>query len=228
MPRVIAQNEWLIAIDKPAGLIVHSDGRTEEPSLAEWIAEHFPALCGVGGFWVSPQGERIALNGLVHRLDRSTSGVVLAAKTSESFTYLKNEFKARRVQKTYVALLGGILAEESGTTVAEIMRSSEKPKRWYARPCEASDPRAAITDWRVLKRGSSMTLVEAYPKTGRTHQIRVHFSSIGHPLVGDYLYGGDVQTRTMPALHACKVSLVLPDGTVGEYVSPTPQYFFNI
>lgn len=229
-PQIIAENEWLLAIDKPAGLIVHSDGRTAEPSLAEWIGENFPALQGVGGAWISPQGETVPLNGLVHRLDRSTSGVVIAAKNDTVFAYLRDEFKRKNVEKKYLAFVYGVISADSGTVIAEIARTSEIPKRWYAHPCEISDPRAAVTDWRVIKRLEGATLLEVSPKTGRTHQIRVHLASIGYPIVADHLYAPEhapILGFTRPALHARMIALTLPDGSRKEFIAPEPADFLN-
>ncbi len=225
MPRVIDENEWLLAVDKPAGLITHSDGRTIEPSLSEWLGEKFPNLQGVGGAWVSPQGEEIALNGIVHRLDRTTSGVILVAKSTEAFAYLREKFKERQIDKKYIALLSGAPEEVSGKIVAEIVRTKDSPRRWRARVCSVDDPRAAITEWRLLEARGTCALVEIHPKTGRTHQIRVHFSSIGYPLLGDALYGGDMSRYQTPALHALSVSLALPDGSSALYRADAPAYF---
>lgn len=230
MPRLIEENEWLIAIDKPAGLIVHSDGRTIEPSLADWIGENYPALRGIGGGWASPQDEKIALNGIVHRLDRGTSGVIIAAKTEKMFEYLKKEFKERRVEKKYLALVYGTFEEVEGTIIAEIMRSKVPPKRWYSRQCEIDDPRAAITEWRVLESKDDVSLLELSPKTGRTHQIRVHLVSIGHAIVADHLYAVDREAIlgfTRPALHAKSISLTLPSGTRVTYEAPMPEDFLR-
>jgi 23S rRNA pseudouridine1911/1915/1917 synthase len=224
--RIIEENELLIAIDKPAGLIVHRDGRTYEPSLAEWIGEKFPKLRGIGE-WISPQGEHIALNGLVHRLDRTTSGVVLAAKTQDMFDYLKQEFKERRVEKKYLAWVYGKMSDE-GTICAEIMRSTTTPKRWYAEARESTNPRVAITSWRVVESLDDATLLEVIPKTGRTHQIRVHLASIDHPIVGDHLYASDfapILGFTRPALHAASISLILP--YPATYEAQLPQDFVN-
>lgn len=233
MSRVIAENEYLVALDKPAGLIVHSDGRTIEPSVAEWLAAQYPALQKVGEPWVSPQGESVRICGLIHRLDRSTSGVLVAAKTQAVFDHLRAEFKARRVEKSYRALVYGHLADDSGRIVAEIARSATPPKHWYAKPCDATHIRAAITEWRVIARGTSAdgvpyTYLDIHPQTGRTHQIRVHLASIGHPIVGDYLYAPDrapILGFRRPALHAHSIAFALPDGERATYEAPVPEDF---
>lgn len=231
--RVIAETDELLAFDKPAGLIVHSDGRTQEPSLAEWIAERYPALAGVGEPWVSPQGEVVHVNGLAHRLDRATSGVIIAAKNDAAFKLLRQEFKERRVEKGYRAFVYGHSIADSGRIVAEIARSNESPKKWYARPTTADDKRAAITEWLVLDRlddpktGESASLLNLRPLTGRTHQIRVHLASVGHPVIGDHLYAGGRPVLlgfTRPALHAHSISFEM-NGKRRDFVAPLPDDF---
>lgn len=221
-PVIVAETPHLLVLAKPAGLITHRDGRNEESSLSEWVGERYPALRGVGGAWVSPQGEEIALNGVVHRLDKQTSGVVLVAKDEETFSLLKQEFKARRVKKTYLAYVHGH-TEGHGEIVAEIARSTGAPKRWFAKPCTKEHSRAAITEWKLVRHLSGeenepVSLLEMQPKTGRTHQIRVHLASIGHPIIGDSLYG---EGRRVPlgftrlALHALRIEFSLR----GEHLS---------
>ena len=244
VPSIIFDSDDLLAIDKPAGLIVHSDGRTEEPSVAEWVLEKYPALKDVGEPWTSPQGEVIPLPGIVHRLDRTTSGAMLIAKTSEMYRYLKEEFKARRIQKTYLAWAYGHPKEKEGTVVAEIVRTSEIPKRWAARPTTNDDKRAAclrrqaITKWKVLKQTDDASLLEIKPETGRTHQIRVHLASIGHPIVADHMYAADrasseealrLAGRTClgfmrPALHASSITLEIK-GKRQTFTAPLPNDF---
>jgi 23S rRNA pseudouridine1911/1915/1917 synthase len=231
MPQIVAETDELLAIDKPAGLITHGDGRTEEPSLALWLIARYPLLEGVGEPWVSPQGERISVAGLVHRLDRTTSGIMLAAKTPAMYEYLKGEFKARRVEKTYRAYVLGKMEGEEGTIVAEIKRTSERPRRWYAAPSAPSDKRAAVTAWRVLdeleKDGVPISSLELHPQTGRTHQLRVHLASIGHPILGDHLYASESAPRlgfSRPALHAHAISVMLA-GTRTTFAAPLPADF---
>ena len=226
MPTVIAETDDVLVIDKPAGLIVHSDGRTIEPSVADWVLENYPTLRDVGEPWISPQGETIALPGIVHRLDRGTSGVMLIAKTNEVYAYLKNEFKERRVEKTYLAYVYGEMEAEEGRIVAEIARTTTPPKRWYAKPREESDVRAAITDWKLLKKLEDASYIEVHPKTGRTHQIRVHLASIGHSIVGDPLYALDHPPAPRMYLHASSITLTLPGGKKPTFTALLPQDFF--
>jgi len=121
-PNVLYEDDDVVVIDKPAGLIVHSDGRTEEPSVAEWAARAYPAMTDVGESWTSPQGEVVPRPGIVHRLDRSTSGVMVLAKTAEAHAFLKAEFQDRRAKKEYRAFVYGRPRESRGTIEAEIVR----------------------------------------------------------------------------------------------------------
>jgi 23S rRNA pseudouridine1911/1915/1917 synthase len=233
MIRVIAEGAAWIALDKPAGMIAHRDGRNTEPSVSEWLHDEYTECRGVGGAWVSPQGEAIALNGLVHRLDKDTSGVLIAAKTQEMFDYLRGEFKARRVLKRYRAFIYGHPQAESGEIVAEIIRTNERPRRWAARPCSRDDARAAISEWAAIVRmydpvmHDPATYLALSPKTGRTHQLRVHLASIGHPVVGDRLYAPEhagIFGFQRLALHASELTLSI-DGAERTFVAPLPRDF---
>lgn len=234
-PRILGENEWLIAIDKPAGLIVHCDGRTVESSVADWLLEKYPTLNEVGEPWISPQGDIVLRPGLVQRLDRTTSGVMIVAMTPAAYTYFKKEFKERRVEKTYHAFVYGHPAKDAGRIVAEIDKGGT-PKKWFAKDTTEDDVRAAITDWKVLKRFSAegeeaVSLIEVKPATGRTHQLRVHLAHIGHPIVADHLYAGErapLLGFTRPALHAFQISLTLPSGKGVTYEAPYPEDFERV
>lgn len=236
-PTIVAETADIIAVVKPSGLITHSDGRTEEPSLAEWLVARYPHLAEVGEPWVSPQGESVRVGGLVHRLDRGTGGVLIAAQNNEAFAYLRNEFKERRVEKTYLAYVYGHMDAAEGRIVAEIARSSGVPRRWYARTCEEGDTRAAITDWKLVRNvtdpgtGEDAALLELRPETGRTHQIRVHLASIGHPIIADHLYATErprVLGFERPALHASSIVLTLQGGERVRYEAPLPPDFAQV
>jgi 23S rRNA pseudouridine1911/1915/1917 synthase len=229
-PELVGENEFLVAINKPAGLIVHSDGRTIEPTLVDWFVAQWPQIAGVGEPWLSPQGASVPRPGIVHRLDRTTSGIMIVAKTQEAWEYLRNEFKERRVEKTYHALVYGHMETDEGRIVAEIDKGGT-PRKWYAKDTDENDVRAAITDWRVLKKseiaGEAVSLLEAKPRTGRTHQLRVHFAHIGHPIVADHLYAAEMPAlgAARPMLHAYSIALILPSGESVSYAAPSPEDF---
>lgn len=224
-PLVLYEDDDVLVVDKPAGLIVHSDGRTQEASVAEWVAATRPSMEGVGEPWVSPQGEVIDRPGIVHRLDRTTSGVMVLAKTHEAHAFLKAQFQARAVQKDYVAFVYGHSKEDGGVIEAEIGRSRQHPKRWSAQFGKKGSLRAAITEWGVLGRaedkesGEKVMYLRCAPKTGRTHQIRVHLKAIHHPIVCDHLYAEGkpcILGFKRPALHARSLTLALPSGQGGS------------
>jgi 23S rRNA pseudouridine1911/1915/1917 synthase len=234
-PSVLYEDTDVLVINKPAGLIVHSDGRTEEYSVAAWVLEKYPALEGVGEAWTSPQGVIVPRPGIVHRLDRDTSGVMILAKTPEAYAYLKDQFQNRTTQKTYRAFVYGHPAANSGVIEAEIVRIRTVPPRWgVARAGEEKKHRAAITHWKVLgrgvdpKTGERVSSLEVQPKTGRTHQIRVHLKYINHPVVCDRLYAPGrpaVLGFSRQALHAFALSIELPSGELRSFEAPLPLDF---
>lgn len=234
-PTILYEDQEVLVINKPAGLIVHSDGRTEEPSVAEWVLAHYPEMANVGEPWTSPQGEIVPRPGIVHRLDRDTSGVMILAKTPEAYAFLKGQFQDRTTEKAYHAFVYGHPLNDKGTIEAEIVRIRSMPPRWgAARVGEDKKHRAAITDWRVLARATDpetnekIALMEARPKTGRTHQIRVHFKHFGHPVVCDKLYAKGrpcLLGFSRQALHASSLSINLPSGERRTFEAPFPVDF---
>jgi 23S rRNA pseudouridine1911/1915/1917 synthase len=214
---VLYEDSDLVAIDKPAGMVVHAGAGVHAGTLVNALLHRFGALSGVGG----------ALRpGIVHRLDRYTSGVLLVAKNDAAHQNLAGQFSGRRVEKTYLALVHGRVRLETGRIERPIARDPVHRTRMTARLAEG---RAAWSEYRVLRRMERFTLLEIRIGTGRTHQIRVHLSSIGHPVTGDTLYGAPGQVEGLPPLgryflHAHRIRFHQP--TTGEevvVVSPLPR-----
>ncbi|HQU08266.1 MAG: hypothetical protein B7X04_03780 [Parcubacteria group bacterium 21-54-25] len=234
-PPILYEDDEVLVINKPAGLIMHSDGRTEEPSVAEWVLAHYPALTGVGEPWESPQGQVIPRPGIVHRLDRDTSGVIILAKTQAAYVFLKQQFQDRTTEKSYRVFVYGHPVRNEGTIEAEIVRIRSVPPRWgVARIGEEKKHRAAITNWRVLARAvdpetnENIAYLEARPKTGRTHQIRVHLKHLNHPVICDNLYAKGrpcLLGFTHQALHAFSLAIELPSGERRTFEAPFPDSF---
>lgn len=236
-PKIIFENDDVVVINKPAGLIVHSDGRTEETSVAAWVLKTHPYMDVVGEPWVSPQGKIIPRPGIVHRLDRTTSGVMVLAKNALAYEFLKQQFQDRTVQKTYRAFVYGHIQKDAGVIEMEIVRIRSTPPRWgVKRHGEEKKHRAAITEWKVLSRGADpatgekVSYMELSPKTGRTHQLRVHLKAINHPVVCDPLYAPGKPCLlgfSRPALHAFSLSLLLPSGEKKSFEAPLPADFIQ-
>lgn len=224
--KIIYEDENLIAVNKPAGINVHTDENYKEGTLIQKILEKYPQIKEVG----DPTRP-----GVAHRLDRDTSGVLILAKNGQSFEYLKNLFKNRLIKKTYIALLCGKLGEkigERGKIELPIARSAKNPVLRVAMGKTRGELKAAITEYKILKHfdfkilnpygtpsTDKFTLAEAYPKTGRTHQIRTHFKALGAPLAGDKLYGNKKLNEKLRALgltrqflHAASLEFNLPSG----------------
>jgi len=234
-PTILYEDKDVLVINKPAGLVTHSDRRTEESSVASWVLAHYPEMANVGEPWTSPQGEVIARPGIVHRLDRGTSGVMILAKTQEAYTFLKAQFGERTTEKRYRAFVYGHPKEDSGTIEAEIVRVRATPPRWgVARGDESRKHRTAVTDWQVLARGidpttgEKVSYLEARPKTGRTHQIRVHLKHLNYPVIADPLYAKGRPALLgfeRPALHAAALSITLPSGERRTFAATEPPDF---
>jgi 23S rRNA pseudouridine1911/1915/1917 synthase len=232
---ILYEDDGVLVINKPAGLIVHFDGRNEEPSVVDWIKDNYPNIKDVGEEWVSPQGVSVARPGIVHRLDKTTSGVMVIAKTQDSFEYLKKQFQDRKVTKKYDALVYGQPKEDSGIIEAEIGRTKKKPRKWIAEFAHGK-VRAAITKWKVLGRftdpetSEKISHMELMPKTGRTHQIRVHLKAIHHPIICDHIYAAKQPCLLgfeRPALHARELTLALSSGETRTFEAPLPDDFLK-
>jgi 23S rRNA pseudouridine1911/1915/1917 synthase len=222
---ILYEDEDVLVINKPAGMTVHAGAGNPSGTLVN-------ALLGRGQ-GLSQGGDALR-PGIVHRLDKETSGVILVAKNDAAHAKLSESFRQREVKKTYIALLEGHFKEESGRIELAITRDPRNRTRMTARrSIVLSNAREARTDWSTLARIDGTTLVEVQLYTGRTHQIRVHFSALRHPVVGDTLYGATPQLRagkcTLPSLgrnflHAAKLGFTQPrTGAWLELQAPLPQ-----
>lgn len=219
---VIEENPHFLIIDKPAGIQVHPSVSRGSGTVANWIIARYPEIQNVG----DP-----ARPGIVHRLDKDTSGLLIIARTSRSFTALKKLFKDRNIKKRYLSLVFGILKDTEGVIETSIARSTRGDRQRAALPGRRTKGvlRSAETHYRVLDTFAETTLIEVEPKTGRTHQIRVHLSSIGHPVLGDTLYSSRASREfsldfSHHLLHAISLSFTL-FGKKYSFESPLPKDF---
>lgn len=213
---ILYEDKYLAVIDKPAGISVHPSPGIYENTLVNILLYKFKDLSGIGG---------VERPGIVHRLDKDTSGIMIIAKEEKTHTLLSNAFKKRLIQKTYIAIVEGIIKEEKGVIDAPIGRDLVDRKKMSVTTNKARD---AITKFEVIKRFKNYTYVKAFPKTGRTHQIRVHFSYINHPLVGDAVYGRkkNITPIKRHALHAYSIKFEHPiEKKMMEFQTEIPHDF---
>lgn len=225
---IIHDERDFAVIDKPAGLVVYPGTKHEEKTLVNGLLAKWPEIKTVGEDPIRP--------GIVHRLDKDTSGIMIIAKNNEAFRYFKDLFKNKKIEKTYTALVFGHIDENEGKIELPIRRSKSNPVKQVAVAAD-KDPegtREAITYYKALKYYSDKnenhyTLVEVKPKTGRMHQIRVHLATIGYPIVGDRMYQTK-QTKQPPKisrqlLHASAIKFYSLVGKEIEFSSPLPDDF---
>lgn len=212
---LIYDDDDLVVINKPAGLVVHPGAGQRDHTLVNALLHRFPNLSGIGG------KER---PGIVHRLDKDTSGCLVVAKNDETHRALSEQFAARSMEKTYLAIVAGKLRRSAGTIKEEIGRHPVDRQRMSVRSRQG---RAAKTEYRALISSNEMTLVECRMHSGRTHQIRVHLQHIGHPILGDKIYGGRyAKAFARQMLHAWKLGLEHPrTGEWKNFEAPLPEDF---
>ncbi len=230
--QIIFEDKDVLVIHKPYGWITHEDKKTEAPSVVSWFIGRHPGAAGVGEPGYSPQGEELDRSGIVHRLDRETSGVLILAKTQNSYDHVKQQFKDRAVRKEYRALVYGRMNDRWGTINRPIGRSAKDSRRRSAERGAKGARREAITDFERLGMGEfndeSFSYIKLVPKTGRTHQLRVHLRAIDRPIVMDGLYaahkidGSNNLDLKRLALHAHVLELLLPSGETQRFIAPVP------
>jgi 23S rRNA pseudouridine1911/1915/1917 synthase len=252
--KVLYEDKDILVIDKPSGISVHSDGRTKEKTITDWVLKNYPKMKNVG----EPMGE-IVRPGIVHRLDRGTSGVLVLAKNQKTHQFLKNQFQNRVVKKTYIAIVSGFVKNEHGFVDKPIGRSPIDFRRRLAGRGAKGEMREAKTEYKVLKRFTApacknfsscaylrvpggtlgdknfhkltqekFTYIKLKPKTGRTHQIRVHMKFLNHPVVCDSLYNREgVYPKGLSrlALHAQSIEFKDMKGKNIKVESPLPKEF---
>jgi 23S rRNA pseudouridine1911/1915/1917 synthase len=273
--KVLYEDSNILAIDKPSGISVHGDGRTKEKIITDWVLKNYPKMKNVGEpMFVENKGEKIEIKrpGIVHRLDKDTSGVLLLAKNKKAYEFLKSQFSAsalllkdksglengqNRIKKVYVAIVNGWVKNDRGVINKSIGRSPKDFRRYLAGRGARGEMREAITEYKVLKRfrapyvqnfsscalprvrGGTLgvknfariapfSYLEVRPKTGRTHQIRVHLKYLNHPVVCDSLYNPDnpcPKGLKRLALHAKSIEFKNLKGESVKIESAIPKEF---
>ncbi len=219
--KIIYEDADFLVIDKPAGIVVFPETNISEKTLTDLLLEKYPDFKNTG----SPPRY-----GIVHRLDKDTSGILLPAKNTQALFFLQKQFKTRRVEKRYIALVAGQLKNDQGTIetlIGRAPKNRKKQKVYLAGEPGSEGKRKAITGYKVIEKFPNYTLIEASPKTGRKHQIRCHFAYINYPIAGDKVYGFKNQPcpkgLTRHFLHARYLKIKLPNKEDKEFFSPLPD-----
>lgn len=227
--KILYEDSDVLVVDKPAGIIVFPEGeslKSEKKTLIDYLTEKYPEL---------KQAGEAPRYGIVHRLDKDTSGILMIAKSNQALIFLQNQFINRRVEKKYTALVVGQIKEQKGQIKTLIGRAKNDKRKQKAYPLDYPDKtgkREAETEFWVEKRFQQYTLLQIKIKTGRRHQIRCHLSFLHHPIAGDKLYGFKNQPQPQGLLrqflHASYLKIQLPNGEDKEFISDLPGELQNI
>ena len=224
---IIYEDNDVIVLNKPAGVLSQNAESSKSPSISDFLVKHYPEIKNVG--------EDEMRFGVVHRLDKDTSGVIIAAKNNRSFEFLKYQFKNRKTQKVYLALVYGNVNPEEGEINFKIGRSKANPNMQTAidtKKKEDIKAREARTIYKTIEKFKDYSLLEVSPKTGRMHQIRVHLKTIGYPIVGDQKYffkkhkNKDLELHRQ-FLHAEELNIILPNGKKAKFKAKLPNDLKN-
>ncbi len=215
--KIVHEDNNVLVIDKPAGIVVFPEGKVKDKTLIDYLLEKYPCLKNVG---IIPR------HGIVHRLDKDTSGIILIAKNNETLEFLQKQFKQREVKKKYFALVVGNVKNNQGvieTLIGRMPKNRKKQKVYFPYEPGVQGKRKAITKYKVLKRFPTYALLEVISKTGRKHQIRTHLAHINYPIAGDKLYGFKNQPcpkgLSRQFLHASYIKIQFPGGKIKELKS---------
>lgn len=215
---IMYEDDDVIVVNKPQGMVVHPAAGNYSGTLVNALLKHCSSLSGING---------VIRPGIVHRIDKDTSGVLVVAKNDTAHKYIAEQIKEHTVNRLYIALVEGVIKSENGTIEGSIGRHHTNRKMMDV----VSDGKHAVTHFKVLERFKNYTLIEAKLETGRTHQIRVHMAHIGHPVVGDPLYGIKKQRFKLKGqvLHAAVLGFAHPrTGEYMEFKAPLPKYFEDL
>lgn len=221
---ILYEDDDCLVVEKPVGILSHSKGEfNPEATVASWLAEHLVKK-GQQPQWIleqdvekgSPHNPRA---GIVHRLDRATSGVMICAKTPAALVHLQKQFSHRKTKKTYIAVISGHLEPSHAIIDMPVGRNPKNPKTFTV----THDGKSAVTEYKVIQTSNTHELVELKPITGRTHQLRVHLHHQGHPIVGDLFYNGETADRLF--LHALSLEITIPSGQRKVFETELPAEF---
>lgn len=253
--KILFEDKNVLVIDKPAGVVVHPDGKSKIKTISDWLILNYPSIKNVGEpikLRINNEELRIERPGIVHRLDKETSGVLLVAKNQKTFDFLKEQFQNHKIKKVYKMFVYGYVSDPKASlltgkrgVINVPIGHSQKDIRAYTAGRGAREPlRDAVTEYIILNKftdtnddvekkevSHQYSYIEAYPKTGRTHQIRVHMRYINHPIVSDPLYRGAKEKALgmkRLALHAHSITFSLPNGELKTVEAPLPTDFKKV
>jgi len=219
---IIYEDQDILIINKPARLLVHPTTKGEKNTLVDWLIKKYPQIKNVG--------ENKQRPGIIHRLDKDTSGLLIIAKNQKTYLFFKDQFKNHKIEKKYIALVFGKLKEKKGIITKSISRSRKKGRIQTTAPI--GKRKEAITRYKVLKEYLDYSLLEIRPKTGRTHQIRVHLTSIGHPIAGDkqYKFKRQLSPKDLNRqfLHANYLKFSMPNKEIKEFSLFLPEELIKV